>query len=249
MKLSDALEILNLKPPFDIAAAKKAYRLLAKKHHPDRAQKIPEALKAAEEMMKNINLAFRTVTVELKKRPQDFAPDVPGESDTVQPHFSRRGEKGETVSKKRTRRTTDRKASAKPGNRSGWSDFFKKMGSAMEGFFASPPKASRRKKNKSAGFKTAGRVRRRQPGTFNEVFETVWPSSGIGAANRTTTAKRNRSGSGRRKNASHSAMSQYQKYMALKKRMRAGALKRSQGVRIEPIQKVSRVKPVSRTER
>ena len=71
MDTKTALEILNLDAPATLEAAKKAYRDLAKKYHPDVVKKngLPEW--KAEAKMKDINVAFRFLAPLLKSKAQE----------------------------------------------------------------------------------------------------------------------------------------------------------------------------------
>ncbi|SDU37939.1 J domain-containing protein [Desulfobacula phenolica] len=61
MDKKTAFHILNLKPGVSFEDAKKSYRNLAKKYHPDRAEKKIRQQRTAESKMKEINLAFRYI--------------------------------------------------------------------------------------------------------------------------------------------------------------------------------------------
>jgi len=61
-----ALEILNLDEAATLTEAKRAYRNLAKRYHPDVMEKKPHAKKDTEARMKDINLAFRYLAPLLK---------------------------------------------------------------------------------------------------------------------------------------------------------------------------------------
>jgi len=62
MDKKTAFEILNLDSDVTLEDAKKAYRNLAKKYHPDVMEKHPWSEKRAESKMKEINIAFRYLT-------------------------------------------------------------------------------------------------------------------------------------------------------------------------------------------
>lgn len=67
MDQNRARQILGLKPSASFEDAKKAYRNLAKRYHPDVAGKLPEAVAFSESKMKEINLAFRLLRPHLKQ--------------------------------------------------------------------------------------------------------------------------------------------------------------------------------------
>ncbi|MBF0235185.1 MAG: DnaJ domain-containing protein, partial [Desulfamplus sp.] len=60
MNVGTSFKILELTKHPDMADVKKAYRIMAKKFHPDRFDHDPVLRKRAESKMKEINLAFRT---------------------------------------------------------------------------------------------------------------------------------------------------------------------------------------------
>jgi len=66
MDKKTAFEILNLEDSVSFEDAKKAYRNLAKKYHPDIAEKNSWSDNAADERMKEINLAFRYLAPRLR---------------------------------------------------------------------------------------------------------------------------------------------------------------------------------------
>lgn len=61
MDKKTALHILNLNPGVSFEDAKKSYRNLAKKYHPDRVEKEIRHQRKADAKMKEINLAFRHI--------------------------------------------------------------------------------------------------------------------------------------------------------------------------------------------
>ena len=64
MNKQEALKILNLGADVCLEDAKKAYRELAKRYHPDLAGKQPGEEREADARMKEINLAFREIVPE-----------------------------------------------------------------------------------------------------------------------------------------------------------------------------------------
>lgn len=77
MDKEKALELLNLDASATLADAKKAYRTLAKRYHPDVMGEISSSEKDGEARMKNINLAYRFIVPLLKLNEaviQDFSP-------------------------------------------------------------------------------------------------------------------------------------------------------------------------------
>ncbi|OGR58480.1 MAG: hypothetical protein A3J80_10130 [Desulfobacula sp. RIFOXYB2_FULL_45_6] len=66
MDKKTAFEILNLDDAATLADAKKAYRILAKRYHPDVMDKKSFAERDVESKMKEINLAFRYIAPLLK---------------------------------------------------------------------------------------------------------------------------------------------------------------------------------------
>jgi len=77
MTNQDAFDILNLPPDASLEMAKKAYRKLAKAHHPDRAGTDPMIQRSAEIQMTQINLAFRHLAPLLKSSPVSDKTDGP----------------------------------------------------------------------------------------------------------------------------------------------------------------------------
>lgn len=61
-----ALAIMGLEPPVDLAAIKSRYKDLAKKHHPDRNHGDPKS----EELLKHINMAYTVLKLAYEKYDQ-----------------------------------------------------------------------------------------------------------------------------------------------------------------------------------
>lgn len=67
----EALAIMGLEPPIDLAGVKERYKALAKKYHPDLNQNDPKA----EELLKSINMAYTILKLAYEKFDQ-FEPET-----------------------------------------------------------------------------------------------------------------------------------------------------------------------------
>ena len=75
MDRKEALKVLGLKGPVSLEQAKKAYRDLAKKYHPDVLGKGAGSPESSESIMKKVNLAFRSLMPYLKSDPDFRKPE------------------------------------------------------------------------------------------------------------------------------------------------------------------------------
>jgi DnaJ-class molecular chaperone len=88
MDTKTALRILNIDGTASVAAAKKAYRDLAKKYHPDVVEKKNGPQINAEAKMKQINLAFRYMVPLLKKNEAETkAKEIKDDRETIKTAF------------------------------------------------------------------------------------------------------------------------------------------------------------------
>ena len=194
MDKKTALKILNLEKNPSFEEAKKAYRNLAKKYHPD---VIGEKNKTnAEAKMKEINLAFRYLG----------------------PHLTVK----KTVKKTQTVKKVKKPEKAEEN----------RFLSKIFGIFSTI--LQERKDSKASGNKAIKEKPLRKTTNnkirFEDVFKNLYKISP------------DKKSIGRKQNLYQS----YQKYMALKRKIRSGHLRSDQDISITRVEKIDPVKPVKR---
>lgn len=204
MDMKTALNILNLDAGVSSDDAKKAYRGLVKKHHPDLVENHPCQKRNAEIKMKEINLAYRYLAPLLmaNKPVQEIIEDN-----------SIKHERYEIFS------------------------FLSKIfGELLTGLHKK--KGNRAFKNKlkkeNQLKKTNGKKVR-----FDDVFKRVYTVSSDGEGRKARKFNR------RKPSQKTSPYHGYQKYMALKKKMKSGQSSLNQDISIGRVDKIEPVKPVN----
>jgi len=199
MDKKTAFKILNLETTVSFEEAKKAYRNLAKKYHPDIVANESGSNCDAEAKMKEINLAFRYLAPHLK-------------------------------SKKPVKKTHKKKKSIK-SEKLGMTTFLSKIfGSVLTAFRGK--RSSRSFENKFKNEKPLRKTRSKKV-RFDDVFKTVY---------RAGPDKQRKI---KKSNSYHS----YQKYMALKRKIKSGHSRSNQDMSIGRIEKINPVKPVESVKR
>lgn len=218
MDQKTAFEMLNLDAAASFADAKKAYRALAKKYHPDLAFKNPRPKGDTEAKMKEINLAFRYLAPLLR---------------SMEP-IEKQEEKID--------RDTKKDSPVQPEKDTDFS-FLLKLSRGLAAFF--DKKTDVRAVQREPEKEKSGRPPAKPDDGclhFEDVFRTIHPESLI------QTKKRRRRGNKRDMN---SPFSRYQRYMALKQKMKSGQSGRKRDMsigridKIDPVQAVQPVNPVS----
>ena len=209
-----ALGILNLDGTASVADAKKAYRNLAKKYHPDVVEKENGRQINAETKMKQINLAFRYMVPLLKKN----------EAKT-------KGKEKRKNDGRKTIKTTSLKHETKM-----FVSFLTHIIGRWASFFSKKRKNNRAVKNKpektSPINKSSSNALR-----FHDVLKNVHPVLADQQKKTGTPEKK-------RYPRSRNIFKEYQKYMALKTKVASRQFDRHQGIRIESVHKIDPVKPI-----
>jgi len=213
-----AFEILNLKDFASFEDAKKAYRTLAKKYHPDIVGKDPWPGNDAGARMKEINLAFRYLAPRLKlnKTSKNIKEKIKGKKTEEEKPI--KTEKGR---------------------------FFVSLSKIFGDFFKSVPKKEQTHvfKSKLKKEKTLRKPKCRtnlEKACFDDVFKSVNKGNPF-ELKKTVKSKRKRS----LQKSSSSPYNGYQKFMALKRKMKAGQARRDQNMGITRVEKIESIKPVN----
>ena len=208
MDKKTAFKILNLETTISFEEAKKAYRNLAKKYHPDVVENESGSKSNAESKMKEINLAFRYLAPYLKLN-------------------------------KPVKKIREKKKSITPEKMGGVIFLSKIVGLVLTVFRGK--KGSRYFENKFKKEKPLRKTRGKKV-RFDDVFKNVYKAS----PERERTVKKNiLKKQSHKRNPYHS----YQKYMALKRKMKSGHSNPNQDMGIGRIDKIDPVKPVKPVKR
>ncbi len=224
MNNKDALKILNLKSGMSLEDTKKAYRILAKKYHPDVAgnnlniSKNAKTQETSEKKMKEINLAFRHLAPQLKS--QEANPK-------------------KTDLKKTKKPVTPPKKEPEPAPAKQPESFFWiKIVNYWDNFFNNKtnfkPSSKTFKRDKTPSF---NKKTPKNPLKFNEILKDIHPAG---------AKKRKPPQTNKNKSKGSSPYNGYQKYMALKKKIKAMQPNKSYDMSIGKIQKISPINPVER---
>ena len=195
-----AFKILNLERTVSFEDAKKAYRNLAKKYHPDVVENEPGSNSNAEVKMKEINLAFRFLAPYLK-------------------------------SKEPVKKIWKKKKPITHGKMGAATFLSKILGSVLttlRGQKGSRPFGKSEFKKEKPLRQTRGKKVR-----FDDIFKTIYK----GETDKKGKIKKN--------NTYHS----YQKYMALKRKIKSGHSRSNQDMSVGRIEKINPVKPVGSVKR
>jgi len=227
-----ALKILNLDTKASFEDAKKAYRILAKKYHPDVVVKNSSIEKDAESKMKDINLAFRYLAPHLRSNKH---PGKTKESQKKQSHKEPPKHPNDfknTSKKKSVKQESDVKHSMSSMN-----SLSKKIMESFTNIFLKKTTATKPFKNK---FKKDQVVRNQTNKVFFEdVFKQVHKGSLLNTE--TKRKKKKKTGLLNKKNSSD----YYQKYMILKRKMKSVQSRTDQNMTIQRVEKIDPIRPVS----
>ncbi len=234
MDTHQAYKILNLDETASFADAKKAYRCLAKKYHPDITQSRTSS--CDDTKMKEINLAFVHLTPVLRSKKAAAGPAKATDEENLSQTSP--GSKSQKVHPKNGKRENENTANENRVNETGpWHAFFSHVLDKLSaGFEASRSKTSKRKNGrKKPVFRTRGFQHKK---SFDQVFEKVHKSS------TSTTHKKNRAVNDRpRRN--NNALKNYQTYMKFKKRISAVKRRQNQNICVDRVEKINPIRPVS----
>ncbi|MCP3871667.1 MAG: DnaJ domain-containing protein [Desulfobacteraceae bacterium] len=211
MDRKTALEILILEDGVCLEEAKKAYRSLAKKYHPDVVGKNALPQKNAEVKMKEINLAFRYIAPKLKSR--------------------------KTIKKENIKEEKTTKGKSTKSQKDTLFSFFYKMSETFVSDFikAKPQKDAKKILKKDKPVKTR-KARQNRNIRFDDVFKNVHKD---GVKKKTTIHKK------KQDPLKRDPFERYQKYMALKRKMKSRRSSRHQEVEIGRVEKIEPVTPVN----
>lgn len=213
------MNILGIDAGDGFETAKKAYRNLAKKYHPDVGQKDPGIQKNTEEKMKSINLAFCCLAPFLKSREQ--AP-----SD---------GEKKKTTPEK------NHQPNEPPLKKQSifryMQNFFHTFDHPSQGDNGPPEDNSNRQTRHTFSQKTKRKpVFSRRRGEFKTVLKEAGKRPPVSSYRKPSPSKhQDRSDS----------YSRYQQYKRLKNAMASSKLRKNSDLRVSKIERITPVRPVT----
>jgi DnaJ-class molecular chaperone len=224
MDKKNALKILNLGTKASFEDAKKSYRDLAKKYHPDVVVKNSSLEKDAESKMKDINLAYRYLAPKLRSnKSAGEKKSSKYKQSHQQPH-----------KQSKDHRNTGKKESPEKDVGSMESIGKKIIESFTKAFFKKPTTIKPlRKKNRKEQV-----VRKRTGKVF---FEDVFKQVHKGSIPKTRTKKKKNTGYANKKGPSD----YYQRYMILKRKMTSVQSRTNQDLTIQRVEKIDPVRPVN----
>lgn len=221
MDKKTAFKILGLDAAVSFEEAKKAYRTLAKKYHPDLSGENPSPEGDTEAKMKDINLAFRYLTPFLRTNKSTKKTEEPT---------------------KETKEKTDRepiKNNSKKYEKDVAPSFLLKMSRVIAALFnkRNEPQVFKNKlKKETSPEKSPGNSKGK-----NENFEDVLRKVHTKAS---TRPEKRHSPEKKRNVTKSSPYSRYQKYMTLKRKMKSGRPGRHKDMSIGKVDKIDPIKPV-----
>ena len=224
MDKQTAYKILNLDNTASFVDAKKAYRQLAKKHHPDIVESKTGIFD--DKQMKEINLAFFYLTPILRAKKTGIEKQAGSEK----------------AKKNKTGHTKKRAQAPQPGQKF---EFFSKM---FEKIVASIKSATKSAKEDQRGQTSQSRPYANnwspcEKKSFDQVLSRVHGKE----AHQTT--KNSKKTSNTRYSQKKSPYQGYRTYMELKKKMAGTKKRQNENISITPVEKIEPVQPVNPVQR
>lgn len=243
MDTQTAYRILGLSANATRQEAKKAYRMLAKRHHPDHFAWDTARARSAEERMKQINQAYRLLMPLLKSAPEPPATETSetetSETEAAAPDAPESDDKPEKPTRHHARFFSDMVTRV----RASFRNVSRKSGAKRSGGKKTRPAAAQFSRRKRPGGRgpASGQGYRRPAPDFDEVLEPLFSGPGKRSGSHGTgTRPGNRNKKPPRRSQ---AYENFIRHMALKKRVAARTRLHDQ-VSAGRVEKISRVRPV-----